>query len=250
MAFFFLLLLSCGIPTYEVLDPPRKYNPGSNMVGFQTPNNDEIDGYIIYYKIYKYNDSTISTDEAKFNKSYYTNSSSELPSGTTLPESLGFYKMGYIGKTNNEAFPHIPLRGSGHNVLLNFSSSINLSSTSVTDPVLEINGTDYTSTIGTPARGVIYSAISSYNTSNNTFKRFIKNYEFLNSSSYDVDLSSMRSSNGGSFSGITQIQIAFVAISYGISDANFEQLMSTPEYLGTITQNNFSDNSADSPELN
>ncbi len=239
-----LLTGSCGLPVYEVLDPPDMYNPGSYQIGFQTPDDSSIDGYIIYYKIYEYNHTSISTDKAKFSASYYENDDSELDSGTSLPESLKFYKLGFTGQSNNENYPHIPLSGSNHNVIIDFTSALN----QISDPVLSIDGTVYSDI---PARGVLYSDIDSYTTSENTFKRFINNYEFENpENEVDADLKTMRANNGGSLSGITSIEIAFVAISYGISAGTLEQMMSVPIYLGTVTQNNFTDNSSNTPVLN
>ena len=240
-----LLTTSCGLPVYEVLDAPERYNPGSYQVGFQTPDDSAIDGYIIYYKIYESNHSSISSDEAKFSASYYENSNDELDFGTSLPESLNFFPLGFVGQSNNENFPHIPLSGSDHDVNFNFFDALNQISGS--DPVLSIDGFEYN---GIPARGVKYSEIESYTSSEDTFKRFVKNYEFENSSNdVDADLVSMKSNNGGSLSGIISIEIAFVAISYGISAGTLEQMMSIPVYLGTVTQNNFSDNSSNTPVL-
>ena len=240
-----LLAGSCGLPVYEVLASPDMYNPGSYQVGFQTPDDSSIDGYIIYYKIYEYNHTSISTDKAKFNASYYENSESdELDSGTSLPERLKFFKLGFTGQSSNQNYPHIALSGPNHNVIIDFTSALNQDS----DPVLSIDGSDYSDI---PARGVLYSAIKAYTSSENTFKRFINNYEFENSGNeVDADLKTMKANNGGSLNGITSIEIAFVAISYGISAGTLEQMMSVPVYLGTVTQNNFSDNNSNVPVLN
>ena len=246
LVIFILSLLSesCGLPVYEVLDSPDMYNPGSYQVGFQTPSDSSIDGYIIYYKIYEYNHTSISTDKAKFNASYYENDENgDLDSGTSLPERLKFYKLGFTGQSSNDNYPHISLSGANHNVVIDFTSALNQES----DPVLRIDGTVYSDI---PARGVLYSDIKSYVSSENTFKRFVKNYEFENSGNeLDADLKTMKSNNGGSLNGITSVEIAFVAISYGISAGTLEQMMSVPVYLGTVTQNNFSDNNSNTPVL-
>ena len=238
-AIFLIVLItisSCGLPDYEVLEPPEYYNPsGDYNVGFKTPNDESIDGYIIYYKIYySGDDDLIDGDEGKFDESYYSND--DLPSGTTVPESLDFYELAYVDNTNN-SYPHIPLNGSStHDVYFDFKDTLNQDS----DPVLYIDTINYNSTIGIPARGVTYHAV--YSDSDYSFKRFLKNYEY--DPYIDADLESMKDSYTGDLSLINSIEIAFVAISYGISSTDFNTLMSIPIYLGTVNVNNFDDNSA------
>ena len=225
-------LLSCGLAQYEVLDPPRMYSPGDNQVGFQTPDNEIIDGYIIYYKIYRYDDSTIDTDESYFNPDNFEDESSDYESGTAVPEELDFFMLGFLGTTTNETFPHISQTGSGHYIAFDFTDSLNQN----TDPILLIDGTNYNQDIGVPARGVKYK--------DNTFKSFINNYEFSNDSNeIDEDLDSMDDSLGSAetLDDVGTIEIAFVAISYGISASSFEQMMSIPVHLGTVQINNFVD---------
>ncbi len=226
----FTLSASCGLPVYEVLDPPRKIGSSLNQVGFDTPDDDLIDGYIIYYKIYYSGDTSVDDDEAHFSPSYYEDSSSEMESGTDIPEDLDFFPLGIIGKTS-VTYPHIPLRGDDHEVYFDFTNAQNQNG----DPILSIDGVNYNQDLGTPARGVFYTddiGSDSYN----TFKSFINSFS-TDSGQIDSDLISMRSSNGGSLSNINAIEIAFVAISYGISESNFEQMMSLPVYLGSVTMN-------------
>ena len=230
------LISSCGLPNYEVLEAPTVYSPpGSSTVGFETPGDDTIDGYIIYYKIYYYGDTQIDDDEDQFDESYYSND--DLPSGTSVPESLDFYNLGFVDDTSNTSYPHIPLTGSSHQVYFDFSQTL----LRLDDPELYIDSTSYNSAIGIPARGVTYDDV--YNSGDNTFKRFLKNYEF--DPYLDADLVSMKSSAGTLTDGMS-VEIAFVAISYGISPDSFDQLMSVPVYLGTIELTSIYDNSANS----
>ena len=215
---------------YEVLDPPGKISSSLNQVGFDTPDDDLIDGYIIYYKIYYSGDTSVGDDEAHFSPSYYANSSSELESGIEIPKNLKFQPLGILGKTS-VTYPHIPLQGDDHEVYFDFTNAQNQNA----DPILTIDGVNSNYNKGTPARSVLYhDDIGSANY--NTFKSFINSYS-ADSSQIDSDLMSMRTSNGGSLSNINAIEIAFVAISYGISESNFEQMMSLPVYLGTVTMN-------------
>ncbi len=241
-----LIFSSCGLPVYEVLEPPVRYNPGNYKVGFQTPDDDLIDGYIIYYKIYYTGDTTIDTDKAHFNASYYDNDT--LESGISIPEDLDFFKIGFINSSRNDIFPHIQHKESDTDIVIDFTNVI----AQDTDPQIFLDATDYNEMVdnGTPARGVLYSDIDFYNTSEISYKRFVKNFEFENSAGeIDDDLLTMKSAHGNSLSGIGSIKIAFVAISYGISESTFEQLMSIPVYLGTVDAN-FYENSTDQPVLN
>ena len=102
--YLFLIILNslfiftgCGLPVYEVLDPPQKISSTLNQVGFDTPDDDLIDGYIIYYKIYYSGDTEIDEDEAHFSPSYYDSSSAEMESGTDIPEELDFYPLESLG---------------------------------------------------------------------------------------------------------------------------------------------------------
>ena len=116
-------------------------------------------------------------------------------------------------------------------MILDFTTALNQSG----EPNLIIDGAIYNSEIGIPARGVLYNddlSAGNYN----TYKSFINSFTY-ESGQIDGDLLSMRNSNGGTLSNINAIEIAFVAISYGISDSNFEQMMSLPVYLGTVSMN-------------
>jgi len=237
---------SCGLPVYEVLDPPSAYVQGFNTMGFTTSGSDSIDGYVIYYKIYNYGDSLITTERRKFDPSYYDNDDTkELPSGTELPKELHFFPMGYVGVNNqqSETFPHIKLSGGGIVVQFDFSGA--LDQKTGTDTVLTIGGPVSGSV---PARGVAYSNTNfgQYSGQNDS-KRFVKNYEFENNSGnlYDDDLDNMKKRYD--LDNVSSIEIAFCAISYGISNTNFQPLMSVPVYLGTVQMNNFDDNSQNQP---
>jgi len=228
-----LLMTGCGLPVNTVLDEPSPfYTSGDTLVGFETPNDSNIEGYVIFYKIYNYEESLARQEELMFDSSYYESSTNdELPSGDDLPVSLNFYKLGIVGN-NNVIYPQIPWTGHNDTIQIDFSSSINQGSG--TDPVFLINGSDYSGTIGIPARYVKYDSTAIPSVWNGTFKRFVNNYRYYE----DSDISDVRSRNGSVSS---NIEIAFVAISYGISDETLEPQMSIPVYLGRIQQQNMAD---------
>ncbi|OQY33684.1 MAG: hypothetical protein B6241_07200 [Spirochaetaceae bacterium 4572_59] len=198
-----------------------------NTVGFITPDDDLIDGYIIYYKIYVAEDDDIDSDKDKFDDDDIDN---ELLSGTSLLKSLNFFKMGFVGSSSNDT---IPWTGSGSKIIFDFLKALNQES----DPILYIDGTDFTSMTenGIPARGVKYSDV--YSGESDTFKRFINDYEFDPDLDEDLKLINTELDSNR----ISKIVIAFVAISTGTSASTLEQMMSIPVYLGTIVINTVED---------
>lgn len=250
--FLTLIVTSCGLPLYEALDPPRAVSLGSgvNAVGFTSADDDLVDGYVVYYKIYHSGDELIlqREEEKQFDPSYYENDNlNELPSGDTLPLQLGFYKLGFVNDTASFN-PQLPVNAGGRTVLIDFTDSRIQSSGS--DPVIYVDGTNMNNDYGVPARGVKYSDAGSdlilyFN--NKTFKRFVKNYEYTNSINYiDADIKQMLSRGG---TGVSNIVIAFVVYSYGISNTTLEPLSSIPVHLGTVYQDNLLDNSENRPIL-
>jgi len=250
--FYVLLILligACGLPVYEALDPPSVeiLGTGVNSVAFTSDDDDLIDGYVIYYKIYYADDTLIRTEEKLFDPTVYDNSdSSEMPSGDSLPEDLGFYKLGFKSQ-NNRIDPQLPVTGGGNSVLIDFTNSS--PQTEIFDPVVYVDNTNMNSDFGVPARGVVYSdAGSSYPAYNNddTFKRFVRNYEY-DGSYEDADIRQALTRGG---SDISTIDIAFVAYSYGMSNTTLEPLSSIPVYLGTIRQTSMLDNNSNTPDYN
>ena len=215
VALFIIVLSGCGLPSYSTLDAPSEIDFADNKVGFNAA--EEVDGYIIYYKIYPYNDSEIDSDEDQFDSSYYDDDN--IPNGTTVPENLGFTKMAWAD-TSSLANPIIEYTGDD-DVVIDFSNSINQDSG--TDPVLYINDVDMSSSMGVPGRGV--------KSDSNLYKHFVKDYDFD-----DDDLSSSVQDTANE---AKRIHIAFVAISYGLDPSSLESSMSIPVYLGTVNQQNF-----------
>ncbi|MDC7232322.1 MAG: hypothetical protein PQJ58_03760 [Spirochaetales bacterium] len=237
------------MPVYEALDPPEALTLSSsyNAVGFTTEGDSMIDGYVIYYKIYYSGDTLVRSEELLFDPTTYENDDlNELPSGSQLPKELGFYKLGFVRKTT-QVDPQLPILGGGQNVILDFTSS--LQQTSTIDPVILLDGTNMNDDFGIPARGVVYSEAASYYpnyASDNTYKRFVRNYEYQGSYiDKDIKQAIDRSSSGTSLS---VIEIAFVAYSYGISDTTLEPLSSIPVYLGTVDQNTLQNNVGNEPD--
>ncbi|MBF9016083.1 MULTISPECIES: hypothetical protein [unclassified Oceanispirochaeta] len=246
-AFLTLILSGCGLPVYEALDPPTVafLSSGVNSVAFTSDDDELIDGYVIYYKVYYADDTLIRTEEKQFDPTTYENNDlDEIPSGKTLPEKLGFYKIGFRSRTNRTD-PQIPVSVGGSTVIIDFTNS----SPQIfgSDPTIYVDNTDMNPDFGIPARSVVYSdagsAFPNY-VNDHTFKRFVRNYEY-GSSYKDADISQALSRGG---SDIATIDIAFVAYSYGISNTTLEPLSSIPVYLGTVRQTSMSDNNPNTPD--
>lgn len=209
-----LFVSSCGLPSYSSLDAPSVISYGStNKVGFNPA--DDVDGYIIYYKIYEYGSSSIDSDEDKFDPSNYDDDN--IPNGTTVPENQDFTEMRWAN-VNSSTTPLIEYDGDD-SVVFDFTSSINLGDSGVSDPVLYINDNDMSSSMGIPGRGV--------KGSDGNYKRFVLDYELT-----DSDMDSSVNTN-------ESIIIAFAAISYGLDPSSLDSSMSVPVYLGTVYQQNF-----------
>jgi len=226
-----LIITGCGLPLYEVLTPPVSfYTSGDSLVGFTTPDDSMIDGYVIFYKIYNDQETLASQEEKMFNSDYYLSSTNlQMPSGDELPLKLHFYRLGFTGK-NNVIYPQIPWSGSRDIIQIDFSDSKD--QRVGTDPAILINGIDYSDFFGIPARYVKYNSNDIPTIWNGTFKRFVKNYRY----DEDSDIKDASKRNNGTVS--LNIEIAFVAVSYGISVDNLQPLMSIPVYLGRIQQLN------------
>lgn len=255
-SFLLLFSTSCGLPVYEALDPPvaASLGTGVNAVAFTSQDDDLIDGYVVYYKIYYSGDSLIRTEEKRFDPTVYENdNSNELDSGDSLPKQLGFYQLGYLNKTTIFQ-PQISLKGGGHLVKIDFTNSS--SQTSTADPSMSINNISVSSDpdFGVPAREINYSDAGFGTYLNDSgFKRFVRNYEFDNSANYiDADLKQMLTRYQSAFTDThpTVIEIAFVVYSYGISNTTLEPLSSIPVYLGTVKQDTFQNNILNAPDYN
>jgi hypothetical protein len=221
-----VILFSCGLPVYKVLEPPVYYGSSNYAVGFRTPDDPIIDGYVIYYKIYNTGENLIREDEKLFDPDYYQNTAgTELPFGESLPRDLNFYQLGILGN-NVVSYPQIPWSESGDILQIDFTGALNQES----DPVFTMNGLVMTDSIAVPARYTRYTS----GTLSGTFKSFINNYSYSN----DVDILDVKNRTGAI---LQNIEIAFVAISYGISSTTLQPMMSVPVHLGTILQQNMSD---------
>jgi hypothetical protein len=213
------ILIACGLPVYESLEPPIAYQTDTYVVGFKTPDSETIDGYVLYYKIYNDGEDLITEDEDMFDPDYYYSYTlSDLPSGETLPEDLDFYQMGFVGDSTIQ-YPNIAWTGEGDVIQIDFTDALN----QISDPTILVNDVTMTDEYGTPARYAKYISGSV----DGTFKRFIKNYRY----SEDDDINDVLDREGEILS---TIEIAFVAMSYGISATDLQPLMSVPVYLGTV----------------
>ncbi len=237
-----VLIFSCGMPSFQVLPPPVSLSfTGNDKVGFQTVAEPGLlRGYVIYYKIYPQGDIRISNDRKRFDPSTYENENA-IPIGPTLPVSLGFSRMGFVGDERSDT-TIIDYTTAGDEVALDFTDA--QSQANGIDPLITLNGV---SNWPSPARAIRYSdaTFGQYNTGGaggNTLKRFVKNYEYQNSVNYrDLDLRYISTAT-------TIINIAFVAYSFGYDGV--DRLESLPVYLGEIEQIDFEDNSLDEPVFN
>ncbi len=97
--FLLLILISgCGLPDYQSIEPPSFSETGSEYsVAFLTPIDDQnIEGYIIYYKVYtglSDYDLVGVADRQKFDdETQYSNN--EISAGSVVPNQQGFFRMG------------------------------------------------------------------------------------------------------------------------------------------------------------
>ncbi len=237
-----VLAVSCGLPENKNISEPGRvyYDSDQNKVGFISIADPLITGYEIYYKIYALDSPRISEDESKFDPAFYENNN--MPSGNAVPRSLGFHKMGFVGESNPKS-PLISLSSGGKNVTISFADAI--SQGEDRDPVLSIDSRVVNTTMGIPARGVKYSGITNINAyaSNNTFKRFVLNYEFENPyNQKDGDIKKALGEGAGE-----NITIAFAVTSYGLDPSSLRPIVSLPIHIGTVYQNNFVDNDENAP---
>lgn len=200
---FLSLCISCGLPSYSVVEPPVLVESDTVSVRFSAPANDSnISGYEIYYKIYPSTESdAIQADKDSFD---VNNSAYVYEFGDTKPKNLGFSRLQY--GTSKIGIPLISN---------NLSDSINLQPVDI----LEINfssnqiviaGTE----IGEPGRLI-----------NDSIEPF-------SSSEIEGDFDDNGVSAGMPYS------ISFAAYSFvsGIIDTTYEN--SIPVFLGTVDMTN------------
>ncbi|RQW05901.1 MAG: hypothetical protein EH225_03925 [Calditrichaeota bacterium] len=122
--FYIIILVSCGLPAYSVAEAPVRTSSDSDtvLVSFDAPVVDEnIFGYEIYYKIYKFDSPDIAKDKEKFNSD---SAAYEYESGSKKPVELKFNRLQY-GEESNSIIPLISkdILQSGQSVVINFSEN-------------------------------------------------------------------------------------------------------------------------------
>lgn len=204
----FLIISSCGLPSYAIVDAPTVTSSDSDTTfkSFIAPADDSnISGYEIYYKIYSSSSSvSIQSDRDKFDEN---NTSYTYEFGSKKPKSLGFHRLQYGDLTTLDYLP-IPLISNdssqavnlqpGEEVVINFSTG---------NGTLTVDGTS----AGIPLRYVFDDTY---------LKPFSSNVVAGDSDSNGVD-------NGTAYS------ISFVAFSY-VSSIITTYQSSIPVFLGTI----------------
>lgn len=96
-------MAGCGLPDYVAISKPSVVSTSSaTAFAFQAPViDDNITGYILYYKIYGDHDYSdeISDDISAFDENTYINANDEMPIGRIIPNQQGFFRVGTIGNT-------------------------------------------------------------------------------------------------------------------------------------------------------
>jgi hypothetical protein len=200
----FLHLLSCGLPSYSVVEPPVVGDSDTVSVSFSAPVDDSnITGYEIYYKIYP----STENDAIQADKELFDDESSSYvyEFGDSKPKKLGFFRLQY-GDTRQVILPLI-------------SNDISQSVYLEAGEVLEVNFSQEQlivdgTPIGEPSRLIDDIA------------------ESFSSDEIDGDKDANGVESGMAYS------ISFVAYSYvsAIIDSTYEN--SIPVFLGTIDNTN------------
>ncbi len=254
--FLFLILISgCGLPSSESIESPSFIETGlDTSAAFQTPLDDQnIAGYILYYKVYTGNsdyDSVGEPDREKFDDvTQYNNN--EVPAGSIVPKQQGFFRMGKAdGSTLDEPVINQNTVAAGTTVYIEYDENKKLIAyTDKDDP--------QNSTVQELARGVV-----DFNSADSPFLSF-DDWVFDSNNYTDVDLYRNKSTAGfldyqpastqAIYNTATEtsrsipltdiddkldeaipIQIGVVVHSTGIDPQSLQPLNSIPIHLGKI----------------
>ena len=104
---FSALFFSCGLPSYNVVEPPENIIETTTDVSFTANSDPDVYGYEIYYKLYDSSDTgTIVTDKKGFE---INNVNSTFQPATQLLATLGFNRLTKLDsgepKTNESRYP-------------------------------------------------------------------------------------------------------------------------------------------------
>jgi len=208
---FSLFLLSCGLPSYNVVNAPvvvsSDVESESGFKRFYAPAIDtNIDGYEIYYKIYTVDDPDIATDKTEFDND---NSSYVYELGNVKPVKLGFHRLS-VGTLETNILAAVPLISSDD---LTAGLPLQIFLGTIDDEILINNTTD----IGIPLRDV--KDVDYY-------KPFAKNVIESDSDSNEVTISDSQYS-------VSLVAYSYVSITEASLVSNSEN--SIPVFLGTLT---------------
>lgn len=231
ITFLSVLLVSCGLPSYDIPEPPVpiKDTSQSRILYFKTPDDDSIQGYIFYYKIYSDLDTSLmisDRDDFEDNLEEDTNSLE----GNTLPQRLNFYPLGE--KEINAANYPQPLfevtSESNRLITLDFTPVLNDTSS---DPIISLEGI---SEIYDVRRGIVDSRLSSDQQDLLSFTDFDFPKDDSNSY-YDQDLNDLCLRMSGEMPDYINVGICVISFAFSNdpSSGSFNTY-SLPVFLGVV----------------
>ena len=260
VVFLSLLVAGCGLPDYITLEAPESYSGTlpSTVVAFTEPDDSNIIGYALYYKIYSgLSDLSSENDEDWFDEasSHYTET--DIPTGSTVPNQRGFLKAGESGNraTTMWSTSLIPAQGVGTDIFIDFDYGA-VVSTAGDDRLEPVVGTNWdgnipTTVLMTLARGFRDPT----NTSSDELLKFVADWDFNDGSPndgyHDGDLRrgyNNISKQPGTTRAIvdscgtplfntspsSELYIGLVVHSFGYDPSTVAPLYSKPLYLGEI----------------
>lgn len=202
-----IMITGCGLPSQETVNAPSVLVTGdTTTIGLTAPVIDDfIDGYEIYYKIYKAGDSSIQSDLEQFDT---TGNDYSYEFGDLKLTDLKFHRLNF-GNTENLRMPSYPMISSNLSDPINLQAGENVI-ISISSQNITVDG----DSIGIPLRAVIDS--------NTEFHKTFTD----NVISGDAD-------NNGVVSGEPAYSVSFAVYSYA-SVILKDYQNSYPVHLGTI----------------
>ncbi|MBN2625052.1 MAG: hypothetical protein JXA95_00195 [Spirochaetales bacterium] len=239
--------VSCGLPSYDVLDAPVSISTGvENTLSFKPVTGEEY--YVLAYKLYWYTESKYTSDVSTIGDT------DTVSTGFTTLKSLNFIQMASSSDPSGTNYPGdssaVTLQATGGNVILTFdfdSGSLTLTN------ALTLDGND-----------ILYRRVRKVDSSGKSDtdvigKNFVSaEYDYQDDSSYTATTSSSVSVTisadtdgidsdiydlfgvksrfyGENYDG-QSLRIAVAVYTYGVS-ANAAAIESIPEYLGYVVIN-------------
>ena len=241
-----LPFLSCGLPSYEVLNPPKVVDSDGTDYTLAFEPDTDTDSYVLAYKLYWANEtSLISSDRSKINDE------EEVEIGFDTLEDLDFIQM----KSSNETEANGNYPDSSTDPTVNATSTVTLDF-NLEAQELQVTGANNTSllyrraieldssgsTVDDDVRGIGFLSAEydfkddeSYQAYNNSVT-ITSDSDGIDSDVYDLFLKSSRFYYGYENYDQQSLVVAVVAFSQGVS-ASASAIESIPVYLGNVTIN-------------